>query len=410
MKKQGYKYTEEFGYIPKDWGVSKLGKYIKVQGGYSFNSENFRKSGVPVIRISNILGDDVIIGDDTVYYEPFNIREEYIIENEDILIAMSGATTGKVGVYRYENLAYQNQRVGRFVSISNDMVMTYLKQFLKFNTFINELNKSLAQGAQPNISSKQIEKISITVPNKKEQEKIAEVLGDVDGLIEKTQRLIEKKKNLKTAAMQKLLSPKDDWSSYIMGEMGSTYSGLSGKNKEAFGNGNSLYIPFLNIMNNPVIDIKALEKVYINDGESQNLCLKDDLFFNTSSETSEEVGMCATLQEDIPNLYLNSFCFGYRLKQNIKVVPKFLVYLFRGQYGRTIMQILAQGSTRYNLPKDKFMGCKITLPKYEEQRGTVVILSDMDKEIEALEKELSKYKNLKTGMMQELLTGKVRLI
>ena len=282
MKKQGYKYTEEFGYIPKDWGLSKLGKYIKVQGGYSFNSENFRKSGVPVIRISNILGDDVIIGDDTVYYEPFNIREEYIIENEDILIAMSGATTGKVGVYRYENLAYQNQRVGRFVSISNDMVMTYLKQFLKFNTFINELNKSLAQGAQPNISSKQIEKISITVPNKKEQEKIAEVLGDVDGLIEKTQRLIEKKKNLKTAAMQKLLSPKDDWSSYIMGEMGSTYSGLSGKNKEAFGNGNSLYIPFLNIMNNPVIDIKALEKVYINDGESQNLCLKDDLFFNTS--------------------------------------------------------------------------------------------------------------------------------
>ena len=409
-KHQDYKYTDEFGYIPKNWTIKELSKIIRLQSGYSFNSDKFVSSGIPVIRISNIHDNKVSIDDDIVYYEKINISDDFIVQKGDILIAMSGATTGKTGVYDYPFSSYQNQRIGKFIPISDDINILYIKQLLKTTYFINEINKNIAQGAQPNISNAQIEKIVILLPPKEEQDKIAEVLNDVDGLIEKTQQLIEKKKNLKIAVMQKLLDPKDDWSNHTVGEMGSTYGGLSGKNKEDFGNGNSLYIPFLNIMKNSVIDTKALEKVYINNGESQNLCLKGDLFFNTSSETSEEVGMCATLQEDISNLYLNSFCFGYRLNQNIKVVPKFLVYLFRGQYGRTIMQTLSQGYTRYNLPKDKFIECEITLPEYEEQGRTVAILSDIDSEIETLEKELNKYKNLKIGMMQELLTGKVRLI
>lgn len=404
MKKQGYKYTEEFGYIPKDWGVSKLGKYIKVQGGYSFNSENFRKSGVPVIRISNILGDDVIIGDDTVYYEPFNIREEYIIENEDILIAMSGATTGKVGVYRYENLAYQNQRVGRFVSISNDMVMTYLKQFLKFNTFINELNKSLAQGAQPNISSKQIEKISITVPNKKEQEKIAEVLGDVDELIENTQQLIEKKKNLKIAAMQKLLTPKKDWETKELGSIGfMTAGGTPATNVPKYWNGDINWLQSGAVQNNIIYYGEDLVKKITSSGLKNSaayLIKKDSVLIALTGATCANIGYLtfpSAANQSVVSLEPYQYN-PYFLYQKLLMERNGILSLRGGS---------AQGGvTLKNLQK-----YKICIPTdIKIQNKIAAVLFDMDKEIETLEQELAKYKDLKFGMMQELLTGKVRLI
>ena len=113
---------------------------------------------------------------------------------------------------------------------------------------------------------------------------------------------------------------------------------------------------------------------------------------------------------EIENLYLNSFCFGFRLRKNNEVDSLFLVYLFRSKFGRELMMRLAQGSTRYNLSKDNFIQSTIKMPKYEEQKKVAHLLFDMDAEIEALEEELNKYKNLKTGMMQELLTGKKRLL
>ena len=120
--------------------------------------------------------------------------------------------------------------------------------------------------------------------------------------------------------------------------------------------------------------------------------------------------MCSVLMNEIENLYLNSFCFGFRLRKNNEVDSLFLVYLFRSKFGRELMMRLAQGSTRYNLSKDNFIQSTIKIPKYEEQKKIAHLLFDMDAEIEALEKELNKYKDLKTGMMQELLTGKKRLL
>ena len=163
-------------------------------------------------------------------------------------------------------------------------------------------------------------------------------------------------------------------------------------------------------MNNISVNINTFEKVNIKPTESQCLCKKNDIFFNTSSETPEEVGMCSVLMNEIENLYLNSFCFGFRLRKNNEVDSLFLVYLFRSKFGRELMMRLAQGSTRYNLSKDNFIQSTIKIPKYEEQKKIAHLLFDMDAEIEALEKELNKYKDLKTGMMQELLTGKKRLL
>jgi type I restriction enzyme, S subunit len=122
------------------------------------------------------------------------------------------------------------------------------------------------------------------------------------------------------------------------------------------------------------------------------------------------VGMCSVLQEDVPNLYLNSFCFGFRLNKDLKTNGLWLTYFFRSNAGRELIYSLAQGATRYNLSKTNFLKLEIPYPDPTEQEAIVNIISDMNLEIKALEKSLEKYRQIKTGMMQQLLTGKIRLI
>ena len=116
---------------------------------------------------------------------------------------------------------------------------------------------------------------------------------------------------IKQGAMQRLLQPKEGWEVKKLGSIGKPYGGLSGKSKSDFEDGKFPYIPFMNIMSNPIIDIDYFDFVKVGIDESQNKAIKGDLFFNGSSETPEEVGMCSVLLDDIPNLYLNSFCFGF---------------------------------------------------------------------------------------------------
>ncbi len=210
--------------------------------------------------------------------------------------------------------------------------------------------------------------------------------------------------------MQTLLTPKEDWEVKKLGEIGKTYGGLSGKTKQDFGIGNALYIPFMNVMKNVVIDKEHVEKVNLKNGEVQNKVLKNDILFNGSSETPEELGISSVYLNDIENLYLNSFCFGFRIFDE-KVNPIFLSYLMRSPYGRQIIFYLAQGATRYNLSKSNFLQLEISFPKSKEEQTLIAtILSDMDAELEALEAQLEKAKQMKQGMMQELLTGRVRLV
>ena len=146
------------------------------------------------------------------------------------------------------------------------------------------------------------------------------------------------------------------------------------------------------------------------DGISNYFLKKGDLLFNGSSETPEEVGMCSVLLKEFPELYLNSFCFGFRLKKELKNDALFLSYYFRSKQGRKLFYSLAQGATRYNLSKSNFLQLEIHLPEPDEQKAIAVIFSDMDSEIETLQQQLSKYKLIKEGMMQNLLTGRVRLV
>lgn len=200
------------------------------------------------------------------------------------------------------------------------------------------------------------------------------------------------------------------WKEKKLGDIGKTFGGLSGKSKKDFEDGKYPYIPFLNILNNPIIDCNFFDYVNLSTEEKQNKAYKGDLFFNGSSETPEEVGMCSVLLDNIPNLYLNSFCFGFRLFSEELSNGMFLSYYFRSKEGRKLIYSLAQGATRYNLSKTNFLKLVLRIPEPEEQEAIANVLVLIDKEIHSLEQKLYKYQMIKQGMMQTLLTGKIRLI
>jgi type I restriction enzyme S subunit len=163
-------------------------------------------------------------------------------------------------------------------------------------------------------------------------------------------------------------------------------------------------------MNNVVIETTQFEHVQVRPTENQNAALKGDLFFNGSSETPEEVGMCAVLLEDVSGVYLNSFCFGFRFYDDALANGLYLAYFFRSGEGRKLLYALAQGSTRHNLSKTALLRIEFPLPTLPEQTAIAEVLSDMDAELAALEQRRDKTRALKQGMMQELLTGRTRLV
>ena len=280
---------------------------------------------------------------------------------------------------------------------------------------MRRLNDGKVGTSIPYIVLGQLQNFTFPYPPLPEQRRIAAALGDVDKLIENLKKRVEKKKNLKRGAMQELLTGKrrlkgftGAWVEKRLGEIGAFYGGLSGKSSKDFGVGDSRFITFMNVLSNVVIDRRMLGVVSVQPGEKQNLVQKGDLFFNGSSETPEEVAMCAALLEDLPNTYLNSFCCGFRLFDQ-QQDPLFVSYFFNSEAGREVVKTCAQGLTRYNLSKETFLKQSMRWPKLSEQRAIAAVLSDMDAEIANLEHKLKKVTLLKQGMMQDLLTGKVRL-
>ena len=267
------------------------------------------------------------------------------------------------------------------------------------------------------VSKDNLKKLKLLLPPLAEQKKIAGILGTWDEAIEKLSSLIEQKKNLKKGLMQKLLTGKtrlngftQPWKEVKLGEIGTTYTGLSGKNKDDFGKG-SYFIPYMNIYQNNKIDSNQLELVDVLENENQNSVQYGDIFFTTSSETPEEVGFASVLLfRPKEKIYLNSFCFGYRLNNFNMLLPNFAVYLFRSSQIRKTMFKLAQGATRFNLSKNTLMKEKVYLPSdINEQQAIADILSTADEEIDLLNKKLEALKEQKKGLMQLLLTGQVRV-
>lgn len=408
--------------IPDGWEVKPLNQILSLFGRIGFRGYNVTDlvqegKGAITLSPSNIENGIVTFNKCTyLSWEKYKESPEIMVEEGDILLVKTGSTYGKIGYV--ESLPWPSTINPQYVVLKkfncNSRLLAYL---LEQKEFQDQIESITSGGAIPTMSQAKIYNCTVTLPSdKNEQSRIATALSDVDELITTLKKLIEKKRNIKQGVMQELLSGKrrlpgftDKWVEKKVGIIGNTYNGLSGKTKEDFGVGDAQYITFLNVLNNPVIDTSIFERVNILPNERQNKAIHGDIFFNTSSETPEEVGICSYLENEIDNLYLNSFCFGFRITDS-EVNGHFLAYFWRSRRGREIMTMLAQGSTRFNLSKSLFKDSSILIPPTKkEQLAIVNVLSDMDSEISMLESRLTKYQSLKQGMMQQLLTGKIRL-
>lgn len=193
------------------------------------------------------------------------------------------------------------------------------------------------------------------------------------------------------------------WTQTKVGNLGFTYSGLRSKNKIDFGHG-SPFITYMNIFTNSKIDKSRFDLVDVGEEENQNKVKYGDVFFTVSSETPEEVGMSSVLLDEVDNYYLNSFCFGFRLKDFNSLIPQYARYLFRGGDFRSKIIKMAQGSTRFNLSKDRVLSLNITLPTVKEQRKIAEILGTVDENIAKTQEVIEATEKLKRGLMQQLFT------
>ena len=193
----------------------------------------------------------------------------------------------------------------------------------------------------------------------------------------------------------------DAWEQRKLGEIGTTYSGLSGKNKSDFEKGNSNFITFLEVLNNPVLkNIDLTNKVEIKENEHQNKVKRNDLLFNTSSETPEEVATSTVVDVNQDNLYLNSFCFGFR--PNVQFSNYYIGYYLRSNHFRSRVFCLAQGISRYNISKKSLIKLKLSLPKLKEQDKISRIFNQIELLLTLYENKKQHFIEIKNALLNTM--------
>ncbi|WP_162969397.1 restriction endonuclease subunit S [Helicobacter pylori] len=190
------------------WQRVRLGDICYLKNGFSFKSDLFKNMGIPIIRISNISSvDNCINTNDLVFYDPILIDNDYILKQGDLILAMSGATTGKSCLYNLNKIAYLNQRVGVFRA-KTSFCYDFLVQFVFSELFTSRLKLILTAGAQPNISSFDIEDFEILLPPLNEQIAIANILSALDHEIISLKNKKRQFENIKKALNHDLMSAK----------------------------------------------------------------------------------------------------------------------------------------------------------------------------------------------------------
>ncbi|WP_125584098.1 restriction endonuclease subunit S [Levilactobacillus cerevisiae] len=190
----------------------------------------------------------------------------------------------------------------------------------------------------------------------------------------------------------------DPWEQRKLGKMGYTFTGLSGKTKEDFGHGNAKFVTYMNVFSSPVSNSEMVENVEVDSKQHQ--VEYGDVFFTTSSETPQEVGMSSVWLETAENIYLNSFCFGYH--PMVEFDPYYLAFMLRSPVIRKKFMLLAQGISRYNISKNKVMEMLVPVPEIVEQQKIGSFFKQLDDTITLHQRKLAKLKELKQGYLQKL--------
>ena len=395
-------------YCPDGVEYKPLGEVCDFRNGFAFKSNLFTDEGCPIIRITNISENNVDMSDLKYFHMedyPKSDLSQFAIKKGDILVAMSGATTGKIGTYKGNITAYLNQRTGKFEpkeSLNN----RFLYHFLQ--TQVSNMYKMAGGGAQPNLSSNDLKsKIVIPVPPLPVQEEIVRILDSFTELQAELQAELQKRLQQYNYYRDNLLSfeGRTDVEWKKLGELGVFYGGLSGKTKDDFSNGNAKFISYKNVFYNLSLNVDTDERVKIVEGEKQNTIQYGDILFTGSSETPDECGMSSVLtQKTDEKLYLNSFCFGYRLHNPSLFCLDFLKHLFRSSELRKQIGKTASGTTRFNVSKKRFAEVSIPVPPLLVQKQianildkfyalTTDITAGLPAEIEARRKQYEYYRD-----------------
>ena len=392
-----------------DWEQRKLNTIADVRDGTHASPQYF-STGHPFITSKNVK-DGYINYDDVQYisdedFEEINKRSK--VDVNDILMGMIG-TIGNLALIReIPDFAIKNVAL---IKDTGAIFYLYLYHCLQSETVINQLSENMDGGTQKFVALKSIRELNIAFPSKPEQEKIGTFFSNLDTLITLQQRKCATLQKFKKSMLQKMFPQNgesvpeirfngftDSWEQRKLGDMGETYTGLSGKTKEDFGHGNAKFVTYMNVFSNSIADLSMTESVEID--KKQNEVNYGDVFFTTSSETPDEVGMSSVWLENSDNTYLNSFCFGYR--PSVKVNPYYMAYMLRSDNVRKNIVFLAQGISRYNISKNKMMEISVSLPNLEEQQKIGEYFRNLDTLITLHQRKLETLQKMKKALLQKM--------
>jgi type I restriction enzyme, S subunit len=390
-----------FGMIPVSWDEKPIGKIAKTSSGGTpkrDNKEFYEGGTINWFKTGELVTKYVYTSEEKITEQALKESSAKLFPKETLLVAMYGATIGKMSILKEDSATNQACCAILPNEKYNTEYLYYQLSFLK-----NKLINRGAGGAQPNISQDIIQTFPVPLPNKNEQQKIASILSTWDKAIELKEKLIEQKKEQKKGLMQKLLTGEvrlpgysGDWKKVKLGEI------LKERKEIGY-----IELELLAITSSKGV-VKRTE-VDIKDNSSEDKSkykriLPNDIGYNTMrmwqgvSGVSKYEGIVSPAYTILkPTNKVNSNFIGYLFK-----LPK-IINLFRRYSQGLVIDTL-------NLKYENLKGIKVTIPQdVEEQKKIAEILLSIDNEIEMLQEYVNYLKQQKKGLMQLLLTGKVRV-
>jgi type I restriction enzyme S subunit len=414
----GYKQTE-VGVIPKDWEVKRLGDIAEIRDG-THQTPNYVKSGVPFFSVENVTSGDFTNTKFISEEEHRFLTKSFKIEKNDILMTRIGSIGDcklidwDVDASFYVSLA--------LLKIRNGYSASYICHYSNSAFFKKEVELNSLQSAIPRkINLGPISNVRVEIPGSiKEQEAIAAVLSDVDALLAKLDQFIAKKRDLKQAAMQQLLTGSTrlpgfsgEWEVKRLGDVGTCLRGVSYRGDSdlsAYDTESTKRLLRSNNVQDAAIVTTDIQFVNSERVSEKQLLREHDILICMANGSKALVGKAGFFTVSDGHEYTFGAFMGCFRSSTADANATFIFYLFQtGRYRNYINNLLA-GSSINNLTPTSIESLEFPVPPIPEQTAIATILSDMDAEIAALEAKLVKVRQVKQGMMQELLTGRIRLV
>lgn len=420
----GYKLTE-LGEIPEDWQCVQLGEIGQCIIGLTYSPQNISDSGILVLRSSNVQNGKLTYEDNV--FVNMELPERVIVKKGDILICVRNGSRQLIGKCALIDQKAEGFAFGAFMSIYRTSAHDYIFYQFQSNLIQNQINETM--GATINqITNKDLSSFKIPIPNCVEEQKaIANVLSDTDALITELEQLITKKQAIKTATMQQLLTGRtrlsqfakhpdgvlkgnkpselglipEDWICVKLGEIGECIIGLTYSPRDVSDTG-TLVLRSSNVQNNK---LAYQDNVFVNmDLPERVIVRKGDILICVRNGSRKLIGKCALIDHTAEGCAFGAFMAIYRTTAHDFIFYQFQSNLIHNQIDETM------GATINQITNKDLSGFIISMPSCDQEQTAIsTILLDMDAELEALEQKLAKFRDIKQGMMQQLLTGRIRL-